>query len=66
MLYPYLGVKEMSDGGNVIVFFTEQNKGVVVMNESKVENNFIFGKYDSYNEDEFGFLKEGICVRLNN
>lgn len=65
MIYPYLGSKELNDGSNVVVFFTEKNKGVVVMNESKV-NEYRFGLYGDFDEDEFGFLKEGVCVRLNN
>lgn len=65
MTYPYLGTKKIGEDDHVVVFFTEENKGVVVMNESN-DTHYRFGLYNEFSEDEFDLLPEGVCVRLNN
>lgn len=73
MEYPYLGFKNL-DGSSVItektliVFFTSENKGVVVHNINDTDKNSdtAFGKYGSFNEDEFEFYPEQNTVILQN
>lgn len=70
MEYPYLGFKN-ADGSStlsqnsVIVFFTSENKGVVVHNINNGDG-MPFGKNGSFNEDEFEFYPEKNVVRLQN
>lgn len=66
MTYPYLGVKEFNTDEHVVIFFTEKNKGVVVDNTTISNDSYKFGRYGEYDEDDFDFLREGVCVRLNN
>lgn len=65
MVYPYLGTKKIEDDKMIVIFFTENNKGVVVMSETQDEE-YRFGRYGIFDENEFELLGEGICVRLNN
>lgn len=65
MIYPYLGKKDLDEKKCIVVFFTEENKGVVI-SLPEDNNEYTFGKYDKYNEDEFDLLDEELCVRLHN
>jgi len=64
MKYPYLGIKSVDDK-NVTVLFTERDKGVVVGNETD-NDEYRFGKYGDFDEEEYDFLPQNMCVRLNN
>ena len=70
MQYPYLGIKIVEDKKN-IVFFTEENKGVVVYDETGVDR-LRFGFNGAFDEDEYDFLSANdekgnpIFVRLSN
>lgn len=64
MNYPYLG-RNYIDGKPYVVFFTEPERGVVVINETDSEN-IKFGKYMSFDEDSFELLPPDISVRLQN
>lgn len=63
--YPYLGVKTFEDETQYVVLFTEQDYGVVVMNNTSNEN-IKFGLISSFDENEFDFLDKEQCVRINN
>lgn len=71
MEYPYLGFKN-ADGSStlsndsVVVFFTSENQGVVVHNNSEAKSNDSFGKYGTFNEDDFYFYPEENTVILQN
>ena len=62
--YPYLGIKQI-DGKSYVVMFTEEDKGVVVMNETDSEK-IKFGLIGSFDETEFEKLPPDRCVRLSN
>ena len=64
MRYPYLGVKTV-DAKQVTVLFTERDKGVVVSSETG-DDEYRFGKYGDFAEDEYDFMPQNMCVRLNN
>ena len=70
MKYPYLGFRLIEDRTNV-VFFTSENEGVVVLDESG-KDGYTFGTNGTFNEDDYDFLpdkdNEGneVCVRLAN
>ena len=59
--YPYLGIRQIN-GKSYVVLFTEEDTGVVVMNETDSEK-IKFGLIGSFDETEFEKLQ---CVRLNN
>ena len=63
--YPYLGVKTFEDETQYVVLFTEQDYGVVVMNNTSNEN-IKFGLISSFDENEFDFLDKEQCVIINN
>lgn len=70
MEYPYLGYKNENGSLEVtqetmVVFFTSENKGVVVCNLNNIDNK-PFGTYGSFIEDEFEFYPERNVVRLQN
>lgn len=72
MEYPYLGYKNM-DGetenpneNSVIVFFTSENKGVVVHNNNVDNKAEAFGTYGIFDEDNFEFYPENATVILQN
>lgn len=71
MEYPYLGFKN-TDGSSVlskesvIVFFTEENQGVVVHSNVVDNPNEQFGHYGTFNEDDFYFYPEENTVILQN
>ncbi len=62
--YPYLGIKQI-DGKSYVVMFTEEDKGVVVMNETDSEK-IKFGLIGNFDETEFEKLPPDRCVRLSN
>lgn len=62
--YPYLGIRQIN-GKNYVVLFTEEDTGVVVMNETDSEK-IKFGLIGSFDETEFEKLPQDQCVRLNN
>ena len=62
--YPYLGINYIDDK-SYVVLFTEEETGVVVMNETNSET-IKFGKIDNFDESQFELLPEDQCVRLNN
>ena len=62
--YPYLGIRQ-NNGKNYVVLFTEEDTGVVVMNETDSEK-IKFGLIGSFDETEFEKLPQDQCVRLNN
>ena len=64
MNYPYLGKIEIN-GKNVVIMFTDENEGTVVLNESG-DDKFRFGRHDEFNEDLFEFLSPEEVVRIGN
>lgn len=63
--YPYLGVKEFSADEKCIVFFTSKDEGAVVY--SNVDNEeYKFGRNDTFDEEEFEFYEKGKGVTLAN
>lgn len=62
--YPYLGVNQI-EGKKYVVLFLEEDRGVVVMNETNSEN-VKFGKLMDFDEAQFDLLPQDQCVRLSN
>ena len=62
--YPYLGIRQIN-GKSYVVLFTEEDTGVVVMNETDSEK-IKFGLIGSFDETEFEKLPQDQCVRLSN
>ena len=62
--YPYLGIRHIN-GKSYVVLFTEEDTGVVVMNETDSEK-IKFGLIGNFDETEFEKLPQDQCVRLNN
>lgn len=62
--YPYLGINQI-DGKNYVVFFTEPDRGVVVMNETN-SDKIKFGTLNNFDETQFELLPQDQCVRLSN
>ena len=62
--YPYLGINQI-DGKNYVVLFVEEEKGVVVMNETD-SDKISFGQIGNFDEAQFEFLPSDQCVRLSN
>lgn len=65
MDYPYLARGHSDDGGQYVVMFVENEKGVVLVNETHSENIYL-GKIGLFDEDNFEPLPRGEYVRLNN
>lgn len=63
-VYPYLG-RTYLDGKAYVVLFTEEETGVVVMNETN-NSKIKFGQYLSFDESVFEVLPPDECVRLSN
>lgn len=63
-VYPYLG-RNYIDNKAYVVLFTEEENGVVVMNETNSET-IKFGKILSFDESQFEVLPPDECVRLSN
>ena len=64
MDYPFLAKKEI-DGKPFVAFFFEENKGIVVVNETD-DDSIKFGKIYEFDENEFEFLPSDQAVRLSN
>lgn len=62
--YPYLG-RNYINGKQYIVLFTEEEKGVVVMDETG-NSSIKFGTYSTFAEELFEVLPPDVCVRLSN
>lgn len=62
--YPYLA-RNFVNGKPYVVFFIEEETGVVVVNETDSENIFL-GKYGFFDEEAFEMLPSNEFVRLNN
>jgi len=64
MEYPYLGINYINEKP-YIVLFTEEETGVVVMNETN-SDAVKFGKIANFDESKFEMLPQDQCVRLSN
>lgn len=64
MEYPYLG-RNYINGKPYVVLFTEEETGVVVMNETDSQE-IAFGTIGSFDENSFELLPPDECVRINN
>ena len=62
--YPYLGINHIDDK-SYVVLFTEEDTGVVVLNETNVDS-IKFGMYGNFDESRFEPLPSEQCVRLSN
>ena len=62
--YPYLG-RSYIDGRPYVVFFTEPNTGVVVLNNTD-SPHIRFGMYGSFDEEKFDILPPELCIRIQN
>lgn len=72
MKYPYLAKKvyttdskETKKENSYVVMFTEEEKGVVLVNDTDNENIYV-GKIGTFDEETFEILPPNVCVRLNN
>jgi hypothetical protein len=63
-IYPYLGIRQI-DGKGYVVLFTEEDRGVVVMDETDSEK-IKFGQIGNFDESMFEKLPPEQCVRLSN
>ena len=64
MDYPYLG-RNYINGKPYVVLFTEEETGVVVMNETDSQE-IVFGTIGTFDENSFELLPPDECVRINN
>ena len=69
MDYPYLAFQIIDEDLNV-VFFTSENTGVVVLDETE-KDGFRFGENHEFNEEDYTVLPhenngEEVFIRLNN
>lgn len=64
MEYPYLGEKDVN-GKKVVVMFTDENEGTVVLNESGMDE-YKFGKHGEFDEDKFDFFSPEKVIRIQN
>ena len=62
--YPFLGINHV-DGKSYVVFFTEPDRGVIVMNETD-NDKLKFGTIGDFDETQFDVLPQDQCVRLSN
>lgn len=62
--YPYLGINYI-DEKPYVVLFTEEEYGVVVMNETN-SDTIKFGYIGNFDEERFEKLPQDQCIRLNN
>lgn len=71
MKYPYLGYKLDEQDRMNVVFFTSEDEGVVVLDQTHEEGQ-TFGTNGTFNEDDYDFLPDKdsngqeVCVRLAN
>ena len=64
MDYPYLG-RNYINGKPYVVLFTEEETGVVVMNETDSQE-IVFGTIGTFDENSFELLPPDECVRIIN
>lgn len=62
--YPYLGINHIDDK-SYVVLFTEEDTGVVLLNETNSEV-IKFGLISNFDETKFEPLPPDQCVRLSN
>lgn len=62
--YPYLAINYIDDK-SYVVLFTEEDYGVVVMNETDSQA-IKFGDIGNFDENQFEILSPDQCVRLSN
>ena len=62
--YPFLGINHV-DGKSYVVFFTEPDRGVILMNETD-NDKLKFGTITDFDETQFEVLPQEQCVRLSN
>jgi hypothetical protein len=69
MEYPYLGYKvfvnEQNEDKNVVIMFTSENEGTVIVDETNYPE-YKFGKHGKFPEDEFDFLPPSIGITTHN
>lgn len=64
--YPYLGRNNIN-GNDIVVLFTDEDSGVIVMSEFGKDNKFAFGKYyENFAEEQFEVLPPDLQVSLSN
>ena len=64
--YPYLGRNNIN-GNDIVVLFTDEDSGVIVMSEFDKDNKFAFGKYyENFAEEQFEVLPPDLQVSLSN
>lgn len=63
--YPYLAKNTINDK-TYVVFFCEENYGVVVMSEITDNPNVLFGKIGDFDESKFEILPPNIAVNIHN
>lgn len=64
MEYPYLGERDFN-GKKVVVMFTDENEGTVVLNETD-NKDYRFGLHGEFNEEKFDFFPPEKVVRIQN
>lgn len=65
-IYPYLGRNNVN-GKDIVVLFTDEDCGVVVMSEFDKGDKFAFGKYlENFAEEQFEVLPPDLQVSLSN
>lgn len=65
-VYPYLGRNNVN-GKDIVVLFTDEDSGVIVMSEFDKDDKFAFGKYfENLAEEQFEVLPPNLQVSLSN
>lgn len=65
-VYPYLGRNNVN-GKDIVVLFTAEDSGVIVLSEFDKNDKFAFGKYlDNFAEEQFEVLPPDLQVSLSN
>lgn len=65
-VYPYLGRNNVN-GKDIVVLFTTEDSGVIVLSEFDNDNKFAFGKYlENFAEEQFEVLPPDLQVSLSN
>jgi hypothetical protein len=64
-MYPYLGLKVINEK-NIIIFFIEENKGVILYDDNLGDDEYKVGKLCEVDENEWDFYPEGAYIRLSN
>lgn len=65
-VYPYLGRNNVN-GKDIVVLFTAEDSGVIVLSEFDKNDKFAFGKYlENFAEEKFEVLPPDLQVSLSN